>query len=163
MFESNLPVERTITRRIFVAWSVDIPATFAESFVEDGSYWHAFDDERSVSLSSIVLRDALGPVTAERILLELPPLEGEPLDELPSGLMGRAAYGPAMQPAIAANALSGMVAVDGRLLIATVTGNDMEWAIRVWRSIRSCQVDTSPVAGRRRPLKQRGNRAGTRM
>jgi hypothetical protein len=78
MFESNLPVERTITRRIFEAWSVDIPARFAESFVEDGSYWHAFDDERSVSLSSIVLRDAVGPVTAERILREPPRSKASP-------------------------------------------------------------------------------------
>jgi hypothetical protein len=37
MIESEAPVERTITRRIFEAWSVEIPATFAATFVDDGS------------------------------------------------------------------------------------------------------------------------------
>jgi len=137
MVELDAPVERTVIRRVFEAWSVEIPATFAETFNEDDSYWHAFDDERSVSLSSIVLSDALGPVSAERILRELPSLDGEPVGDLPSGLIGRAATGPAVQPAIASQALSGLVAVDGRLLIATVTSDDPEWARRVWLSIRS--------------------------
>ncbi len=64
MVELDAPVERTVIRRVFEAWSVEIPATFAETFNEDDSYWHAFDDERSVSLSSIVLSDAVGPVSA---------------------------------------------------------------------------------------------------
>src|SRR6266550_1639154 len=98
MIESEAPGERTIPRRIFEAWSVEIPATF----VDDGSYWHAYDAGRSVSLSSILLSDANGPVSADRIVRELPSLEGTPLDELPPGLIGQAATGPAVQPAKAA-------------------------------------------------------------
>jgi hypothetical protein len=110
MIESEAPVERIITRRIFEAWSVEIPATFAETFVVDGSYWHAYDAERSVSLSSILLSDVIGPVSADRIVRELPSLEGSPLDELPPGLIGQAATGPAVQPAKAALVLSGVLA-----------------------------------------------------
>jgi hypothetical protein len=146
MIESEAPVERTITRRIFEAWSVEIPATFAEMFVDDGSYWHTYDEERSVSLSSILLSDATGPVSADRIVRELPSLEGSPLDELPPGLIGQVATGPAVQPAKAALMLSGMLAVDGRLLIATITSDDPHWARRVWQSIRS---HPAPLAPRR--------------
>jgi hypothetical protein len=137
MVDSEAPVERTITRRVFEAWSVEIPATFAATFVDDGSYWHAYDEERSVSLSSILLSDANGPVSADRIVSELPLLEGSPLDELPPGLIGQAATGPAVQPAKAALTLSGMLAVDGRVLIATITSDDPDRARRVWQSIRS--------------------------
>ena len=146
MIESDAPVERTITRRVFEAWSVEIPATFAETFVDDGSYWHAYDEERSVSLSSILLSDANGPVSADRIARELPSLEGTPLDELPAGLIGQAATGPAVQPAKAALIFSGLLAVDGRLLIATITSDDPDWARRVLLSIRS---HPAPLAPRR--------------
>jgi hypothetical protein len=136
MVDSAALVDGLIRRRIFEAWSVEIPAAFVESFV-DGSYWHASDDERSVSISSILLADPNGPVSADRIVNELPALEGQAIDELPAGLVGRAATGPSVQPAQASRALSGMLAVDGRLLIVTITGDDLAWARRVWRSIRS--------------------------
>jgi hypothetical protein len=77
------------------------------------------------------LRDEHGPVIADRIVRELPSLEGKALDELPSGLVGQAATGPAVQPAKAARMLCGMLAVDGRLLIATITSDDPDWARRV--------------------------------
>jgi hypothetical protein len=142
MIEPGAPVERTITRRIFEAWSIEFPATFAETFEDDGSYWHAYDEGRSVSLSSILLSDVHGPVSADRIVRELPPLEGKPPDELPPGLIGQAATGPAVQPANAALMLSGLLAVDGRLLIATITSDDPNWARRVWRSIRRHERET---------------------
>jgi hypothetical protein len=150
MIESEAPVERTITRHVFEAWSLEIPAAFAETVVDDGSYWHACDDERSVSLSSIMLSDVDGPVSADRIVRELPSLEGKALDELPPGLNGQAATGPALQPAKAARLLFGMLAVDGRLLIATITSDDPDWARKVWRSIRSYPAPRA--AGRDRRL-----------
>jgi hypothetical protein len=146
MIESEAPVERTIPKRIFEAWSVEIPATFVETFVDDGSYWHAYDEGRSVSLSSILLSDANGPVSSDRIVRELPSLEGTPLDELPPGLIGQAATGPAVQPAKAALILSGLLAANGRLLIATITSDNPGWARRVWLSIRS---HPAPLALRR--------------
>ena len=137
MFESDAPEERTTTRRVFEAWSLEIPAAFAETFVEDGSYWHAWHDDRSVSLTSILINDAQGPVSADRIVNELPSLDGRVLDELPPDLLGQAVTGPTVQPAIAANMLSGILAIDGHLLVATITGDDIDWTRRVWRSIRS--------------------------
>ena len=137
MVGSQAPAERTFTRRVFEAWSVEIPSTFSETFVVEDSYWHAYDDERSVSLTSILLSDAQGPVSADRIVAQLPPLDGTALDELPPGFVGLAATGPADQAATASRVLSGMLAVDGRVLIATITSDDPEWARRVWRSIRT--------------------------
>jgi hypothetical protein len=149
MVETEAPLEGTVTRRVFEAWSIDIPATFAETYVDEGSYWHAYDEQRSVSLSSILLSDADGPVSADRIVSELPSLEGTALNELPPGLIGRAATGPAVQPARAARLLSGMLAMDGRLLVATITSDDPEWARRVWRSIRSYSAPLTLRLGRR--------------
>jgi hypothetical protein len=143
MIRSEAPVEHTISRRIFEAWSLEIPETLAEAFV-DGSYWHAYDDERSVSVSSILLSDEHGPVSADRIVRELPSLEGTPFDELPPGLIGQAATGPAVQPAKATRLLFGMLAVDGRLLVATITSDDPDWARQVWRSIRSHPTPLAP-------------------
>jgi hypothetical protein len=83
------------------------------------------------------LSDADGPVSADRIVQQLPPLDGTAFDELPPGLVGLAATGPAVQPARAARVLSGMLAVDGRVLLVTMTSDDLTWARRVWRSIRA--------------------------
>src|SRR6266576_668271 len=99
MIGTRAPAERTLTRHAFEAWSVEIPATFAETFVVEDSYWHAYDDERSVSLTSILVSDADGPVSADRIVRQLPPLDGTAVDELPPGLVGLAATGPVVQPA----------------------------------------------------------------
>ena len=157
MIESDAPVEPTITRRVFGAWSVEIPATFAETFV-DGSYWNGYDDQRSVSLSSVLLTDADGPVSADRIVRQLPPLEGTVLDDLPPDLIGWAVTIETEPPAVAKRALSGMLAVDGRLLIATITSNDPEWARRVWRSIRNHPTARASRRDRRLAARARSRR-----
>jgi hypothetical protein len=136
MVDSATVVDRNVRRRVFEAWSIEIPAAFGETFV-DGSYWHAYDDDRSVSMSSVLLSDANGPVSADRIISELPLLEGRPFEELPPGLAGRATTGPTIQPARASRMLTGMLAQDGRLLIVTITSDDPDWARLVWRSIAS--------------------------
>jgi len=33
--------------------------------------------------------------------------------------------------------LSGMLAAEGRLLIVTITSDDLDWALQVWLSIRT--------------------------
>jgi hypothetical protein len=154
MLDFAAPIDRNIRRRVFEAWSVEIPAAFAETFV-DGSYWHGYDDDRSVSMSSILLTDPNGPVSADRILRELPALEGRAIDELPPGLVGLATTGPSIHPAKASRMLTGVLAEDGRLLIVTITSDDLNWARDVWRSIRShgSSLRTrrpSFIAGRRR-------------
>jgi hypothetical protein len=136
MSASALRAEHTIVRRAFEAWSVEIPATFAETYVHEDSYWHAWDDHRSVSLTSVVFTDKHGPVSAERILRELPPMDGDPFMELPPGHAGQAVTGRTVEPARASRFLSGMLAADGRVLLATVTSDDLEWARQVWLSIR---------------------------
>ena len=48
MVDATTLVDRNSRRRVFEAWSVEIPSPVAETFV-DGSSWHAYDDDRPVS------------------------------------------------------------------------------------------------------------------
>ena len=125
-----------IVRQVFPTWSVAIPPTFEETFVHEGDYWHAWDDERSVSLTSVVVNDSQGPVAAKAIVDQLPPIDGTPVRALPAGLPGWAVEVDADPTARASRALSGMLAAEGRVLLATITGNDRVWVERTWLSIR---------------------------
>jgi hypothetical protein len=131
-------VELTESRQVFEAWSVEVPAHFAEAFVFDGAYWHAWDDDRSISLTSMLLTDPDGPVAAELIAAQLPELDGTPIRELPPGLQGTAAWVEAIQPARAEMTLSGLLAAHGRVLLVTITSDELDWARGVWLSIRHC-------------------------
>jgi len=151
------PPEPTIRRRVFDAWSIEIPATFDETFVEPEGYWHAWEKDRSVSLSSFLLAEANRPVDAERILRQVPPLDGLPVDELPDGLLGRAATCLEPEPAGVSQHLAGMLAMDGRLLMATITAHDLAWCRRTWMSIRGHDAPLPPP-GRTRTRGRRTDR-----
>lgn len=125
--------EPSVVRQAFPQWLITIPAGFEESFVQKDGYWHAWDAQRSVSLTSLLIADRRGrPVPAHRILKRFPAVPGERA-ALPPGLDGWAVV--VAQPARAARAISGIVAVHGRALIATVTAEDLTWALGVWQSI----------------------------
>jgi hypothetical protein len=129
------PLEPTVIRQVFALWSIRIPASFEETFVHGDDYWHAWDADRSVSLTSIVVTDRGRPVGARELLRTIPPLVGE-LVGTPPGLVGWAVAAPAVQPARAPRAISGVIATDGRLLLATITGDDLGWTTSTWLSIR---------------------------
>jgi hypothetical protein len=127
----------SIVRQVFPAWSIHIPPAFDETFLTEPDYWHAWDEDRSVSLSSFVVADDAGPVPAQRLLEQMPPPHGSTLiDALPGGLLGWAAEVDADPMARASRALSGVLAADGRLLAVTVTSDDPEWIRTTWLSIR---------------------------
>lgn len=136
----------TVVRRAFASWSIRLPASLKHAFLHDEGYWHAWDERRSVSLSSFELTDESGPVAAERILQELPRPDGLPLADRPSGLLGWVVEADAPPPSVASRCLSGMLAVDGRVLLVTITSDDSEWATRTWCSIRSHLSVRSPEA-----------------
>jgi len=157
MIQNPTATEPTVQRRAFEAWSIEVPVAFAEAFVADDCYWHAYDEHRSISLTSIVISEQREPVSAHRILERAGTLDGAPVDQMPSGLLGRAATCIASQPAIASRLLSGILVTDGRLLLVTITSDDLDWARRVWLSIRSHPAPFQPFtrerkrdAGRRR-------------
>jgi hypothetical protein len=129
------PLEPTVIRQVFALWSIRIPASFDETFVHGHDYWHAWDADRSVSLTSIVVTDRGRPVGAGELLRTIPPLAGERV-ATPPGLVGWAVAAPAAQPARAPCAISGVIATDGQLLLATITGDDTHWATATWLSIR---------------------------
>lgn len=137
MSSTQIANELWMIRRVFERWSVEIPVALTETFVEEDRYWHAYDDHRSVSLTSMVVADDRGPVAPNKILREaLALLDGVPVEGTPPGLLGRAVAKDVTQPARASRALSGILAVTGRLLLITVTSDDPDFARRVWLSIR---------------------------
>lgn len=142
--QDRSPLEVLVVRRVFPAWSIGIPEFFTEAFVDE-SYWHAWDDERSVSMSSLLVTDGRRPVTAVEFLERLPPMDGKPVDELPPGLLGVAASCPATPPARASRLLSAILVVDGRALIVTITADDLDWAHRVLLTIRPHLAEAMPV------------------
>jgi hypothetical protein len=137
MPRTHAPTEPTIERRVFEAWSIQVPAVFAETFVHEDDYWHGYDEHRSVSLTSVLLSERGQPASAERILDQLGPLDGSPIDQLPPGLLGYAATSEATQPARAGRVLQGLLATYGRVLVVSITSDDPDWALRAWLSIRS--------------------------
>ena len=56
---------------------------------------------------------------------------------MPPDLDGWAVVSTQQQPARASRAISGLIVMHGRVLIATVTAEDLAWAAGVWRSIRA--------------------------
>jgi hypothetical protein len=130
-------------RRVFPQWSISIPEAFQETFDFEGNYWHAWDRTRSVSLTSLILTDRKGRrVRAREILATMPRGRGEPVS-MPAGLSGWATIIKTDRDARASRAVSGIVVVDGAVLIATVTSDDVDWAKRVWHSIE--RVRGSPA------------------
>lgn len=125
-------------RRVFPSWSVELPPTFEETFVEEDGYWHGWDQARSVSLTSMTITDERGrPVNADAIQEQMRPLlSGDPVDEIPPGLIAWATTDAAPASARASRMLQGMIATHGRVLLVTVTGDDLAWARDVWLSIR---------------------------
>jgi hypothetical protein len=134
IIEMRMPT--TIRRRVFPSWSIEIPSSFTEAFVEEGGYWHAYDEDRSISLTSLKVSDRRQSVPALAVLRRMPPSDGEPVDALPSGLLGWAVTMDAGPTARASRYLSGMLATDGHVLLATITSDDDAWRLATWLSIR---------------------------
>lgn len=135
---------------MFPSWSIEVPAGFSETYIAEDDYWHAWDEHRSISMSSIVLTERGAPVSAARIVRRLSPLDGSPIDALPPGVEGRATVcdSPDGVEARASRYLSGMLATDGRVLAVTITSDDLEWAKRMWLSIRAHPAPLQPLRGR---------------
>jgi hypothetical protein len=123
-------------RRVFAQWSIAVPTCLAETFVARSGYWHGWAEDRAISLTSLAVDERGRPVPIDRLLATMPEVPGTPFDGMPPGLHGRAGYGPVEQPALASSALSGLIAAEGRILIATITSDDFAWARATWVSIR---------------------------
>jgi hypothetical protein len=139
MQETTTTAELELDREVFETWTIRIPASFSETFVDEDAYWHGWDDDRSVSLTGMLIWSPDGPVPGA-LNADVRPdlvgdLDGVPLDVLPPGVHGRAVVAPAIQPARASTTVSGVLAIDGHLLIVTITADDLDWARRTWLSI----------------------------
>jgi hypothetical protein len=129
--------EWLIVRRVFLTWSISVPPGFEESF-ERQRYWHARDAGRRVSLTSMVVADEStgAPGLIDTVIADMP-LEGDPIPDLPEGLPGRATVQRTRVDGLGRTTLlQGVVGVPGRFLLATITSNDLEWAMQTWTSIR---------------------------
>jgi len=159
-FVSNQPLLQLRTRRrAFEAWSILVPIVFQETFIEDDRYWHAWTEQASISLTSIVMTERRRAVAAEALIGALSPIiEGPLIDDLPPGLIGCAAIGPSPQPARAATGLSGLLAVDGRLLLTTITSDDVSWLRETWLSIQAHPAQLPAGIKPARPTKGKGEK-----
>jgi hypothetical protein len=136
-----------VTRKVFPSWSIVKPLAMEETFVHEGEgYWHAYKRDRSISLTSMTVFDGPRPVPAVELVRVFRPDYGTPLDSLPPGLQGWAITDAAGETARASRLLSGIVAVDGRVLIATITCDDEAWSRRIWLSIRNHPVSAESAA-----------------
>ena len=113
-----------------------MPTQFDETFGDEDAYWHAYDDDRSISLTNLVVEGEAGPVRAESMLAVFLATNGHSCEALPPALLGWAVIGDAIQPARARRCLSGVLAVDGRILLVTITSDDADWSRMIWLSIR---------------------------
>ena len=124
-------------RQVFETWWIGVPFGFEETWVDEGSYWHAWDGHRSISMSSTrILQDDGQPVPAAELIAQLGEmLEGEPVVDLPPGLDARATTIVVEPPTRATRALTGYVVADGRALLTTITSDALDWAKSIWRTI----------------------------
>jgi hypothetical protein len=122
--------------QVFTHWSIEVPTCFSTAFVAPEGYWHGWAADRSISLTSLTVDDGGRPIPIDLLLATMPEVPGTPVDRMPPDLQGRAAYGPVEQPAPASSALCGLIAAEGRILIATITSDDYAWARATWLSIR---------------------------
>lgn len=127
-------IEAVVHRGVFPSWSVDIPETFSETTAEEG-YWHAYGGGRSVSITSMVVSGKRGPVPAKRLAAELMALEGTPITKRPLGL-GHAAIRDEDRDGRTTQVFQGLLCVRGKVLLITITGGDLPWALRTWLSLR---------------------------
>ena len=130
-------LELLLVRQVFETWWISVPPEFEETWVEEGAYWHAWDRHRSVSVSSTVLTDDAGrPAPPDEVMAMVgAAIEGEPVEGGPPGLLSRAAIIRTDRGSRASRALSGMIVVEGRVLVATIASDDIDWAVRIWTSI----------------------------
>ncbi len=135
-------------RQVFPGWAITVPLAFDEVFLAKDGYWHAWDEHRSVSLTSVAFLDEKGRrPSARRILKKIAKVMPRDAGEgvaAPANLAGWAAVISPAQPARATRAISGIVAVEGRALLATITADDLIWATVVWLSIRR-QIPRRPA------------------
>lgn len=134
--------------QVFPSWSITVPRSLVviepQSEVDD-QYWHARDEHRSVSMTSLRVFDAsdAAPIDASliigRVAGQLLP-RGRSIKDQPEGLPARAVYAKRAGSGVAAHALQGIVAADGVVLITTITSDDEAWCRRVWTSIKHHQV-----------------------
>jgi hypothetical protein len=118
-------------------WSIEVPGSFAE--VETSDSWRGFDYHREVYVSSLALgsKDGAPPPSGEDMIGWVSKLQGmDVLQHAAEGVVGRAEFRPDEGGRIA---LIGASAVTGSLAKSTITIDeaDRDWAIGVWRSIRS--------------------------
>jgi hypothetical protein len=129
-----------VIRQIFPSWAIAVPYGFEETLETDGGYWHAWDEHRSVSLSSVRCFDGERPVTAREMLgrftrtCTVPGATGATIDP-PRGLAGWGVEMDAPPDSRASRVLTGVIAVDGCAAVLTITSDDPYWSRTIWDSL----------------------------
>jgi len=118
----------------FQSWTIEIPGSFSSTFEDD--VWVAWDDSRSVRLTSLTVRAKDGSALSARELVGATPVPREPIGPGDPKVEGLAGIG--KDEATGDPVVQGVVATRGELLIVTIVfGDDESWGLATWHSIRS--------------------------
>jgi hypothetical protein len=135
---------RPVVRRHPGGWSIRIPGHFVEAHDENDGHWRAFDEARTVHLSTYVC-DRSRARTAQQVLDNGPPFEAAPLrrlnhrdgDVVARGVLRRYTDEGTNEERLQVQGLS---AVTGRMALITIDfaeETDVDWAIELWKSVRN--------------------------
>lgn len=119
---------------VVAGWSLDIPGSFAEEWDEEGKTWNAWEEGRSIWLSSF----SMGAERSAEECLQLlqAPGDGERLDLGGSEQIGQATWGPGEKGDWQLQAVTATKGGAALLTIVVDDDADKDWAIRTWHSLR---------------------------
>lgn len=143
---------RPVRRTLLGGWSIEVPGSFAEKW-EDRSTWVAWEEDRSIWVTSFANRTGQAPEIPEHLSLDHASASwGEVLDYQHERILGSAVLDRAEEDGMPVWQLQTRSAVAGHLAVATICFTEEEqrsWAMRTWRSITH---ETVPEERRRRPV-----------
>jgi hypothetical protein len=139
---SSAPIgyRRRPVKYVTEGWSITVPGDFADTFEGDGSTLLLFDATRSVRVTTFTAtRDDGSPVPAAKLIASEHASDRTPIEiPLANGVLSKASIGDSATDGEAHRLLSGCAAVDGRLVIATIThpdASDDAWARAVFATL----------------------------
>jgi hypothetical protein len=135
---ATLPADEPLRVQVTPTWSIAIPRDFKR--VDNGDSWQAFDQHRSVYLSSLSIGDSDGHSTTPTDISELGArvLGKDIADGIVERGAGRLRGQAAVHSTSAGLELKGFVATEGRVAVCVIHADDVRfkaWAIDVWKSI----------------------------
>ena len=134
---------QTIRKRLLGGWTIDVPGQMAEKW-EDSSTWVAWDEGRSVWVSTFANRTSATPTIPEHLTLTEPTTTwGELIEYETEHLQGSAVLDQDLDEGEVVWQLQARSAVAGQLAVSTIcftSPSQRAWALETWRSLAHSSV-----------------------